>query len=118
MKFLVDAQLPIALRDLIIAKGFDCIHTSDLQLKNLTPDSIIITISKKEERIVITKDSDFYHSFILKREPHKVLFVRVGNLKLSKLIQLFDQNLDRIGKMFKSGRMIEFTQDEIRVIYE
>lgn len=117
MKFLVDAQLPIALCDLIKKKGFDCIHTTDLPLKNLTPDSSIIAVSKKEERIVITKDSDFYHSFILKREPHKVLFVRVGNLRLSKLIELFDKNLENIIKKFKSGSMIEITPDEIRILY-
>lgn len=117
MKFLVDAQLPNALSDLLKQKGFDCIHTSDLPQKNLTPDSSIINISKKEERIVITKDSDFYHSFILKREPHKVLFVRVGNLKLSKLLKLFDANLESIVNKFKSGNMVEITSEDIRILY-
>lgn len=117
MKFLVDAQLPNALSDLIKQKGFDCIPTSDLPLKNLTSDISIIAISKKEERIVITKDSDFYHSFILKREPHKVLFVRVGNLRLAKLIELFDLNLGSLVGKFKSGSMVEITPDEIRILY-
>ncbi len=117
MKFLVDAQLPNALSDLLKQKGFDCIHTSDLPQKNLTSDSDIIDISKKEERIVITKDSDFYHSFILKREPHKVLFVRVGNLKLSKLVNLFEENLESIVTKFKSGSMVEITSDDIRILY-
>ncbi|MEK6780711.1 MAG: DUF5615 family PIN-like protein [Bacteroidota bacterium] len=64
MKFLVDAQFPKALSELIKEKGFDSLHTSELPLKNLTPDSDIIAISKKDVRIVITKDSDllFFYS--------------------------------------------------------
>ena len=56
MKFLIDAQLPKSLRDLFIAKGFDCIHTSDLKSGNDTTDKSINEISIKEKRIVITKE--------------------------------------------------------------
>ncbi len=32
MKFLLDAQLPPSLKQIFIAKGYDCIHTLDLEL--------------------------------------------------------------------------------------
>ena len=44
MKFLIDAQLPFSLKQLFISKGHDCIHTSDMQMGNETPDSIINAI--------------------------------------------------------------------------
>ena len=65
MKFLIDAQIPRSLKQLFINKGYDCIHTPDLESGNDTTDKIINKISTEEKRIVITKDSDFYHSFII-----------------------------------------------------
>lgn len=72
MKFLIDAQLPPSLKKVFILKGFDCLHTLDLDLKNKTPDSIINHISTTQERIVITKDNDFLESFTLKKHPYKI----------------------------------------------
>ena len=54
MKFLLDAQLPPSLKQLFIEKGYDCIHTLDLELGNDTPDKTINKISVTEQRIVIT----------------------------------------------------------------
>jgi predicted nuclease of predicted toxin-antitoxin system len=59
MKFLIDAQLSPSLKKLFTNKGYDCLHTLDLDLKNETPDNTINYISIKEKRIVITKDSTF-----------------------------------------------------------
>ena len=48
MKFLLDAQLPSSLKQLFADKGYDCIHTVDLELGNDTPDKIINQISIAE----------------------------------------------------------------------
>ena len=65
MKFIVDAQLPKLLSDLLNNRGFDSIHTLDLPNKNSTSDKEITEIAFNEKRIVITKDNDFLESFIL-----------------------------------------------------
>ena len=59
MKFIVDAQLPFKLKKWLNEQGHDAIHTDDLPTKHLTPDSEIIKIAEKEDRIVVSKDSDF-----------------------------------------------------------
>ena len=59
MKFLIDAQLPPSLKLLFIARGYDCMHTLDLELKNETPDSEINLLSVDQQRILITKDGAF-----------------------------------------------------------
>lgn len=79
MRFLIDAQLPPSLKLLFIENGYDCIHTLDLKLGNDTSDTIINKISIEEQRILITKDSDFYHSFLIKNEPYKLIIVKLGN---------------------------------------
>ena len=94
MKFIIDAQLPPSLATLLNEKGHDAIHTLSLPEKNLSSDDVVNKFSISEQRILISKDSDFYHSFILKREPYKLLLVRVGNLKKDKLNKLLVENIE------------------------
>ncbi len=44
---------------------YDTIHTRNLPLQNATTDVEINTISMQQERIVVTKDSDFLDSFLI-----------------------------------------------------
>jgi predicted nuclease of predicted toxin-antitoxin system len=87
MKFLLDAQLPPSLKKLFTDNGYDCIHTLDLESGNDTTDKIINQISIAGQRILITKDSDFYDSFIIRKEPYKLIFVKLGNTSKKELIQ-------------------------------
>jgi predicted nuclease of predicted toxin-antitoxin system len=59
IKFLVDAQLPVRLARLLQGAGYDTVHTRDLPDKNATQDSKINDISIQQNRIVVTKDTDF-----------------------------------------------------------
>lgn len=76
MKFLVDAQLPRSLARFLHDKGHDAIHTLDLPAGNDTSDNEINSISISENRVVISKDGDFYDSFTATREPYKLLHIR------------------------------------------
>ncbi len=111
MKFLIDAQLPRSLKQLFISKGYDCIHTLDLPLQNDTPDRIINYISVTEQRIVITKDSDFLDSFILKQEPYKLILVKLGNTSKNDLLKFFADKFDEIIEKIKTEQMILLTKD-------
>ena len=90
MKFIIDAQLPDTLAFLMHEKGFDIIHTSELPDGNDTTDIEINRLSFAENRVVISKDADFYNSFAAKKEPYKLLHVKTGNFKNSQLLELFD----------------------------
>ena len=76
MKFLIDAQLPRRLAHQLEAAGFETTHTLDLRQRNRTTDQSLITLSLKEQCVILTKDSDFVESFLLKREPWKLLLFR------------------------------------------
>ncbi len=106
MKFLLDAQLPPTLRQLFIDKGYDCIHTLDLKLGNNTSDKEINSISVNEKRILITKDSDFFDSFMIRNEPHKLILVKLGNTSKNELIQIFHEKFDEIIEKLKKEDMI------------
>ncbi|HEV2831821.1 MAG TPA: DUF5615 family PIN-like protein [Hanamia sp.] len=114
MKFLLDAQLPPSLKQLFVKKGFDCIHTLDLEDGNDTSDKIINKISVAEQRIVITKDSDFYDSFIIKNKPYKLILVKLGNTSKKEVIQFFNDHFEEIIKKLKVESMILLSKERIK----
>lgn len=116
MKFLIDAQLPRSLAKFLCSKGHDAIHTLELPHGNDTTDSEINQVSIAEERVVISKDGDFYDSFTAKREPYKLLHIRTGNSNNASLISLFEKNLDKIIDELDSGSVIEVTRSYIITI--
>ena len=93
MNFLVDAQLPIRLANWISAQGFDCKHVISLPNKEFSSDFEIIRIATLEQRVVITKDSDFMKFRLIKGTPKKLIVVSTGNISnthlISYLMQIF-----------------------------
>lgn len=116
MKFLVDAQLPFRLKKWLIEQGHDAIHTDDLPDKHLTSDNDIIIIAEREDRIVISKDSDFYQHNLIRGAPKRILFITTGNIVNKELIRLFELNFLTIENSFNSGsNVIEFDNKSITV---
>jgi predicted nuclease of predicted toxin-antitoxin system len=113
MKFLVDAQLPRRLVTLLRQAGYDAIHTLDLPLGNRTTDTIINELSINEQRVVVTKDSDFVDSRVLLGQPWKLLLVSTGNIHNTELIPLFLANIDRIAEGFESFDFIEINRTNV-----
>jgi predicted nuclease of predicted toxin-antitoxin system len=96
MKFLIDAQLPERIANLLEKSGYDVVHTKNLPLQNATPDSEINKLSIIEQRIVITKDKDFLDSFLIKKEPYKLLLITTGNISNKQIEQIFIQNISQM----------------------
>ena len=111
MKFLLDAHIPPSLCSFIELRGHTAIHTKYLPNQNETFDSEIIQFAIARNMIVITKDSDFYHSFLTRREPQKLLFVKTGNIKTKELKELFESYFDRIIDAFYDHDLIEIHRD-------
>lgn len=110
MRFLVDAQLPRSLAAFLRYKGFDVVHTSELPDGDKTTDAEINRLSLSEERIVISKDGDFYDSYTTKKEPYKFLHIRTGNISNAKLIELFDKNIGPIIRELGESDVVEIDQ--------
>lgn len=113
MKFIVDAQLPKILAYSLRDKGFDVVHTSELPDGNDTTDDEINRLSLAENRIVISKDGDFYDSFTAKKEPYKLLHIKTGNIKNSQLIELFDKNSELIIKELSESSVVQISRNYV-----
>ncbi|MCY7330625.1 MAG: DUF5615 family PIN-like protein [Saprospiraceae bacterium] len=115
MKFIVDAQLPSRLAHWLQMQGFDAIHTLDLPAKNLTGDVDIIEMSMLEQRVVISKDHDFFNYYLLKGKPHKLLFITAGNIVNRDLIALFELNWPQVHPLLQQFQIIEMNQYQVTV---
>jgi len=113
MRFLVDAHLPRGLARQLQAAGHDALHTLDLPQGNRTLDEEINSISTAEQRIVVTKDSDFVDSFVLRHQPWKLLLVSTGNISNHDLEALFAANLASITNGFATFDYIEVSRTNI-----
>jgi len=114
MKFIVDAQLPYRLAKFIRDKGYDVIHTDDLLHKDRTTDTEIRRIAKEQNRIVITKDNDFWESHVLQNDPAHLFLITTGNIKNKELLQLFDNNWTEIEAKLTLYNFLEM--DNIQLI--
>ena len=115
MKFLVDAQLPLRLARLLQSAGYDTIHTKDLPQQNATTDAEVNAISIQQSRVVVTKDRDFFDSFLIRQQPYKLLLVTTGNITNAELEALFLNNLQQLAELFKQHFMIEISREAIIV---
>ena len=72
LRFLIDTQLPPKLSNLLNQWGFDSIHTTYFPDGHLLNDKAIREIAVNDNRIIVTKDSDFFDFFHVKVPPPSV----------------------------------------------
>ncbi len=113
MKFIVDAQLPRRLAHEMRALGADVLHTLDLPDRNQTTDTNIRRLAVAEERVVVSKDSDFVDSFLMHGEPAKLLFITTGNITNDRLVQLLRANWSGILQMLEQGDYVELSRTSL-----
>lgn len=116
MKFLVDAHLPPGLCVLLQTAGHEALHTSGLPTQNRTPDEVINNLSLQNQRVVVSKDTDFYYSHLLHQKPWKLLLVRTGNMSTRELKRLFEAHLPVIVRSLDANSLVELHSHSVRVV--
>lgn len=113
MRFLVDAQLPSKLCEILQTAGLDAVHVDSLQDGDETADKDISLYADQNDLIVITKDSDFYHAHMILGQPMKLLLITTGNIKNRALFDIIRANALKIKTLFESCNYVELTNDSI-----
>jgi predicted nuclease of predicted toxin-antitoxin system len=115
VRFLVDAQLPRSLCTTLREAGHDAAHTSEVPAQNRTPDREINALSMTDERIVITKDTDFYYSHLLHGRPYKLLLIRTGNIRARDLCDLIHRQIAAIVIALEDHSLVEIDRSAIHI---
>jgi predicted nuclease of predicted toxin-antitoxin system len=113
MNFLVDAQLPRRLVQVLTEAGFDTLHTLDLPDGNRTSDASIIEMADRDDRIVVSKDADFVNSHLILGRPRRLLLVSTGNIKNADLEVIFRARLPEIVSAFVSSNFVELSRTDL-----
>lgn len=109
MKLIIDAQLPLLLNSVLNQLGYNSIHVESLINGDESSDTEIINYAEEHNLIVVTKDSDFFHSHSLLNKPEKLLLVSTGNIKNKELLDLFRKNHLKINELFNTVHFVEIS---------
>ena len=113
MNFVVDAHLPKAFCSVIENSGHKAFHTRNLPLGNKTPDEAIVAFALENEAVVITKDTDFYYSFILRGKPRKLILIKFGNQRLQRARLIFSLAFPEILNLISQYDLLELYSDKV-----
>jgi len=105
VKFLVDNQLPTALAQYLRKRGFDCKHVLEAGLGD-APDNDICQYAEVEERIIISKDEDFFYFAKQRGAKIRVIWVRLGNCRTRALLAAFERSWQNVQSCLNAGNRI------------
>lgn len=110
-KFLVDVNLPKYF-SFFNQENFEFVADLDLSMS----DEDIWEYAKKNSRVILTKDSDFYHKALATEANVKVVHFQLGNTTLQDLHQYFKQHWETIVSMLVEGQLILAEKEKISII--
>ena len=70
-------------------------------------------LSFDEQRVVVSKDTDFFYSHLLQGRPWKLLLVKTGNISTRDLQALFERNLPAIETAFQTHTLVEIDRSAV-----
>ena len=105
MKFLVDNQLPTALSAYLVSRGLDCQHVTDVGLTEAS-DIEVWRYAGANDRIIISKDEDFFHLAGKPGPGARLIWVRLGNCRTHALLAAMERMWPRIEERLREGERV------------
>lgn len=112
MRFLLDVNASGALSDHLLNLGHDVLAVRDVD--TTMADSDILAWALREQRIIITTDSDFEQMIWMQGRQHCGV-LRLENLPRSERLQLLREVLHEFASELEAGAIVIATQSKIRI---
>lgn len=107
MRFLVDEQLPAALARWLSHRGHTAEHVDDVGLSGCS-DQEIWERAAVTTAVLVSKDEDFVSMRVNRTEGPALVWVRIGNVRTTRLIARFEHSFDRVLAALREGeRLVE-----------
>ncbi|MBN2896167.1 MAG: DUF5615 family PIN-like protein [Campylobacterales bacterium] len=107
MTLWLDAQLPPALAYWITYRfGIKTVCVRDLGLREAS-DMEIFERARKENAVVMTKDSDFVELFLHFGAPPKIIIVHCGNMTNKNLQAFLEPNFEAVLQYLQTEAIVE-----------
>jgi predicted nuclease of predicted toxin-antitoxin system len=105
VKFLVDNQLPVVLCHFINAQGSDCQHVLEVGLAR-AQDLLIWQQAIETNRVIVSKDEDFFFLASLPGSKGRLVWVRLGNCRKSVLLREFERRWPNVIASLEAGERV------------
>ena len=105
-KYLIDANLPYKF-SLWQKDGF--IHIADIN--PFWSDTEIWNYAKEHNLIIVTKDADFSNRIIITNPPPKVIYLKIGNMKIQELHSFLNSIWSKLEQEIENHKLIIVHQD-------
>jgi predicted nuclease of predicted toxin-antitoxin system len=116
MKFLVDNALSPVMAEGLRRAGHDAIHVRDYRLQE-SEDEVIFDRAAREERIIVSADTDFGTLLALCREktPSVILLRRMVPRRPESQVSFLLSNLNEIAESLERGAVVVIEETRLRV---
>lgn len=116
VRVLCDVHIALKVVRFFQKKNIEAIHVNELPDSFYTSDKDICKFSDQNDYVVVTKDSDFLDSYLVRQTPMKLIKVNLGNISTPELIAIFEQHCDFFTTYFEKGSgCIEVSKNSIFV---
>jgi predicted nuclease of predicted toxin-antitoxin system len=107
VRFLVDAQLPVELSQLLEDQGHVSEHVLELGLAQ-SKDRVLWEYAAEFHAIIVTKDEDFADWIVRGKAGASVVWLRIGNCTNTALLVWFTARLPQIiDRLDRQERLVE-----------
>ncbi len=116
MKFLVDNALSPVFAEGLRRAGHDAIHVRDYRLQE-SEDEVIFDRAAREERIIVSADTDFGTLLALRRgkTPSVILLRRMVPRRPESQVSFLLSNLNEIAESLERGAVVVIEETRLRV---
>lgn len=116
MKLIVDNALAPSVSRRLCEAGYDSIHVRDRNMQAAT-DEEIFTLAEREERVIISADTDFGTLLALRsqRLPSFLLLRRQRDKTPESTATLLVSLLPKVSSDLISGAVVVVTDDRVRI---
>ena len=115
MRFKIDENLSDQVKDYLINAGHDA-HTTRDESLNGKPDEQIAAAAKREQRILLTLDSDF--SNILRYPPQEyfgIVFLKLARQDNASVLRALSRPVEMLKQYEIAGRLWVVADNDIRI---
>ncbi len=116
MRFLIDNALSQVVAEGLRQAGHDAVHVRELGLQ-AAPDDQIFELAKKEDRVIVSADTDF-GTLLAQRndsQPSLILFRGGAQRKSGRQLMLLLSNLSAIEMHLNLGSVVVLEEARLRV---
>ena len=104
-KILIDNNLSVRLKDILISDFPGTVHVADLRLADAL-DTQLWQLARDEHFTIMTKDKDFYHRVSTLGPPPTVIWITRGNCSNQEMLSLVEHHITTIRSFLASSQAL------------